>query len=63
MNKRFASTMAMLTMLCGRDVLPTFHNHSGEYCSNLKTPNKGLSAEEMGTTHKNKKLRKKRRRK
>ena len=29
----------------------------------LKTPNKDLSAEEMGTTHKNKKTRKERKRK
>jgi len=63
MNKRLASTLAMLTMLSGGDVLPVHHDHSGEYRNNLKTNNKGLSAEEMGTAHKNKKSRRERKRK
>ena len=63
MNRKLASTLAMLTMLCGGNVLPVHHDQLGEYRNNLKTNNKGLSAEEIGTAHKNKKSRKERKRK
>ena len=63
MNRKLASTLAMLTMLCGGNVLTVHHDQLGEYRNNLKTNNKGLSAEEMGTAHKNKKSRKERKRK
>lgn len=53
----------ILSSIWGGNQLPVYHRHSGEYKTKLKTSNKGLSAEEMGTAHKNKKSRKERKRK
>lgn len=64
MNKRVTSVMAQLSMLsamCGNPSLPYNHDFDHEYRDKVKTHYKGMSAEEMGTSHKRKSRRQRKR--
>lgn len=57
MNKRVTSVMAQLSVLsamCGDPFMLCNHSHDHEYRDKVKTHYKGMSAEEMGTSHKRK---------
>ena len=64
MNKRVASVMAQLSVMsamCGSSFMPYNHSHDQEYRDKVKTHYKGMSAEEMGTSHKRKSRRQRKR--
>ena len=64
MSKRVASVMAQLPVLSsmtGNSFLPYNHYHDHEYRDKVKTHYKGMSAEEMGTSHKRKSRRRRKR--
>ena len=64
MSKRVASVMAQLSVLSsmtGNSFLPYNHYHDHEYRDKVKTHYKGMSAEEIGTSHKRKSRRRRKR--
>ena len=65
MNRRVASVMTQLSVMSsalgGSPFLPYNHDHDHEYRDKVKMHYKGMSAEEMGTSHKRKSRRQRRR--
>ena len=66
MNKKgvavMLSAMTMLSEMGGNPFLPYNHSHDHQYRDKVKTHYKGMSAEEMGTSHKHKTRAERRRR-
>jgi hypothetical protein len=55
------SALSMMSAMTGNPMLPYNHSHDHEYRDKVKTHYKGMSAEEMGTSHKRKSRRNRRR--